>query len=146
MEDMFKENIEETFKYSYDYEIDNNKFNSFSLEIINDLDFFGLFSQIYLRVLKEFFENIDNGITVDIIADTLKWLGDCDDNRFKDDIRLLLEYFLENSKSVVIRDGANSGISFLNDERSLDCLKRVYEKEDNVLLKKFIGNSIEQFN
>lgn len=38
-------------------------------------------------MLKEFFEK--KGVSGRIVSDTLKWLGDCDDNRFKGDIRLL---------------------------------------------------------
>lgn len=78
-------------------------------------------SSIRSAILKERFPE-------QYIAEALLWLGDMEHERTKNTRRLLLENALD-SKSVFIRDAAVSGLSYLDDPKSIDRLSKALVEE-----------------
>lgn len=80
----------------------------------------------------------------DIVSETLKALGRIEDQNTKHERYELLIASTKND-SVIIRDGAVSGLSYLDDKRALPQLRMLYENEKIPMLKNNIKVAIKGF-
>jgi len=81
-------------------------------------------------------------ISPTVLAETLKWLGNMDSHVAYERRRWLLEYCL-SYPSVVVRDGAIVGVSYLEDPDSIGALERARQKEKSSTLKADIDQVID---
>ncbi len=77
----------------------------------------------------------------DLISETLRALGRIEDENTKEERYQLLMGFIKND-SAIIRDGAVSGLSFLDDRRALPQLRMLFETEAVPILKNNIKVAI----
>ena len=74
----------------------------------------------------------------------LRILGDIDHQATYEYRRWLLEKALIKCSSPIVRDGANVGLSYMDDPRSIPSLKRAIEDEINPLVRKVIRKTLVQ--
>ena len=77
----------------------------------------------------------------DITSEILKALGRIEDENTKNERYELLIVSIKN-ESVIIRDGAVSGLSFLDDKRALPQLRMLFERETLPILRNNIKVAI----
>jgi hypothetical protein len=80
----------------------------------------------------------------DVISEALRCLARLDDSRTHNYRRWLLEKTLE-SESFYMRDAAASGLSFMDDERSIVALEKAMAREKNKELRDDMADVLEQF-
>ena len=82
-----------------------------------------------------------NVLDNDLISETLKALGRIEDENTKDERYELIMSFIKN-ETAIIRDGAVSGLSFLDDKKALPQLRMLFEIETVPILKNNIKVAI----
>lgn len=86
-------------------------------------------------ITKHVFDN-------DLVSETLKALGRIEDENTKNERYELLIGLIKND-AAIIRDGAVSGLSFLDDKRALSQLRILFETETITILKNNIRVAIK---
>jgi hypothetical protein len=95
--------------------------------------------------VNEIKELILNNKPVDEVAgEALRRLGDIDDEPTQELRKWLLEQALTKCSSPVVRHGANIGLAFMDDPRSIPILEDAIEGEASALLKKLMRKTVAQ--
>ena len=84
----------------------------------------------------------DDSIAPEVLAETLRWLGQMADGSVYAHRRWLLEHCLHHP-SVCVRDGAILGLSFLEDPRIIPALERALSQEPLATLRSDIEQVLE---
>ena len=112
-------------------------------EFTNDLDIFiQANGKSAIRIINNLIRK--QAFDEDIISETLKALGRIEDENTKEQRYQVLMGFIKDD-SAIIRDGAVSGLSFLDDERALPQLRMLFETETVPILKNNIKVAIKGF-
>jgi len=93
-----------------------------------------------VRIINDLIQKLV--LSEDVISETLKALGRIDNENTKYERYELLISSIKN-KSAIIRDGAVSGLSFLDDKRALPQLYMLFEIESSPILKNNIKVAIK---
>ena len=83
-------------------------------------------------------------ITTDSAEAALRILGDIDHQSTYADRRRLLEDALTKCSSPVVRDGANVGLSYMDDPHAISFLEKAVEREENPLARKLMKKTLVQ--
>ena len=82
-------------------------------------------------------------VSPEVASEALRWIGKIEHNATYENRLHLLEQSLKCS-SAKVRDGAILGLSFLNDFRAIDSIKEAIQKENIKLLRRNMGQVLEQ--
>ena len=120
----------------------HEEFNTdIAYEFTNQLDtFIQANGESAIRIINDLLKK--QAFDENIISETLKALGRIEDEYTKDQRYQVLMGFIQDS-SALIRDGAVSGLSFLDDKRALLQLRMLFEKETITILKSNIEVAIK---
>lgn len=118
---IFSEATEEMFEDGFE--------SRFSKQLVTMISAYGDMVMNQIIQLAE-----DRRIPPTILAETLRWLGHMGDGASFVRRRWLLEWSLRHP-SVVVRDGAILGLSFLEDPRTIPALERAYAAEEHEMLR-----------
>jgi len=77
-------------------------------------------------------------------AEALRWLGDMEHEPTYQYRRWLLEKALISCSSLIVRDGANVGLAFMNDPHSVPVLKRAIEETQSNVFPKVLSQTLLQ--
>ena len=112
-------------------------------EFTNDLDMFiQANGKSAIRIINNLIKK--QAFDEDLISETLKVLGRIEDENTKEQRYQVLMGFIKHN-SAIIRDGAVSGLSFLDDKRALLQLRILFETENVPTLKNNIKVAIKGF-
>lgn len=112
-------------------------------EFTNDLDtFIQTNGEAAIRIINNLMKK--QVFDENIISETLKALGRIENKNTKEQRYQVLMYFIKHD-SAIIRDGAVSGLSFLDDKRALPQLYMLFETETVPILKNNIEVAIKGF-
>lgn len=115
--------IENMFEYAKDEVFEDGMESTFSLHLLRLLEEHGEFAMNQIVFLVE-----EKGVSSEVLAETLRWFGLMEDGPAYAHRRWLLQRCLKSS-SVIVRDGAILGLSFLEDPRSIPILEQAYYSE-----------------
>lgn len=119
-----KENVVRLFSLAKSVEFESGMTNAFSERLEELIETHGE------RALEAIQEHVLNErIPFTIAAEALRYIGNTESNKFADFRRKLLETCLLNSRFMLVRDGAAAGISYIDDSKSIPCLKQAIEQE-----------------
>jgi len=77
-------------------------------------------------------------------AEALRWLGDMEHEPTYQYRRWLLEKALLSGSSLIVRDGANVGLAFMNDPHAIPVLKRAIEETRSKVFRKVLSQTLLQ--
>jgi hypothetical protein len=121
-EEFFEDGMESRFSKGLISAIE--KYDDLAIDVISDL------------ILGE-------KISPEVASEALRWIGKIEHNATYENRLHLLEQSLKCS-SAKVRDGAILGLSFLNDFRAIDSIKEAIQKENIKLLRRNMGQVLEQ--
>ncbi|MBN1975380.1 MAG: hypothetical protein JW787_17205 [Sedimentisphaerales bacterium] len=102
--------------------------NKYNTDVIN---------QIFIILL-------DNNYDVESISIVLKILGDIDNNSTYESRRMFLEQILIEDRSPIIRDGANIGLSYMDNPKSIPAFEEAIKNCNSLLLRKMLNITLQQ--
>lgn len=137
---LLKSNILKMVAEAKDEAFEDGMESTFSKRLIALLENHGetAINQIFL--LEE-----SGSIPLEVLAEGLRWLGNMDSDVAYERRRLLLEKCLFHW-SVIVRDGAILGVSFLEDQRSVNALEKAQRDEVHDALRADINQAIYDLN
>lgn len=115
--------IENMFEYAKDEVFEDGMESAFSLHLLRLLNEHGEFAMNHIVFLIE-----EEMVSSEVLSETLRWFGLMEDGPAYAHRRWLLQRCLKSS-SVIVRDGAILGLSFLEDPRSIPILEQAYYSE-----------------
>ena len=125
-----KDKVERLFSLSTFLELESGMTNALSEGLEKVVETYGgsALEEIQELILEE-------RIPFTIAAETLRYIGNTESNRYAEGRRKLLESCLLNSGFMLVRDGAAAGISYIDDSKSIPCLIQAIERESHAELK-----------
>ena len=112
--------------------------NEFSRELESAIETFG--SPLLLEVQDAI---LSGAVAIDVAAETLRYVGNMESEKYRDERRDILENCLMDSRSLLVRDGAGAGLSYLDDPLSIDVLKAAIGKESHEELRQDLQDVLD---
>ena len=81
--------------------------------------------------------------SIDVAAETLRYIGNMESENHRDERRDVLEECLIGSSSLLVRDGAAVGLSYLDDPLSIEVLNAAIEKESHEELRQDLRDVLD---
>ena len=129
--------IEKIYKEAIDEIFEDGVKSIFVQKLMNAVELFNEYAIEYLRII---FSN--NQLNPELVAETLRWLGDINQqSTYGARFRLLIKCLLNSSPR--IRDGAMLGLAYLNDPSAIPYLHKAAENEKILELKDDIYKVID---
>ena len=129
--EQIEEEIAKVFNTATFIDMESGMTNDFSDGLAEVIDQYGeaALHEIQKRILRE-------DIPFTIAAESLRYIGNIESPRFVAERRDLLEACLLHSRFMLVRDGAASGLSYIEDPKSIPSLQRAIDHEPHAELKK----------
>jgi len=125
-----KAEVQRLFSLATFVEFESGMTNDFSDGLEEAIETFG---EVALEHVQEFV--LDEKIPFTIAAETLRYIGNTESERYAEGRRKLLEACLLNSRFMLVRDGAAAGLSYMEDSNSIPCLMRAIDTESHEELR-----------
>lgn len=135
--ELLTEEIYTLFSESIGTAFQDGIYSKFSTELCKLIENYG---NELIHTLRELI--ITNKLDLELISESLRWIGDIDDDMTKDERLKLLTFCLKH-ESLIVRDGAMIGLDIMGDSISISYIRDAMEKEDNSFLKKYMSEVLK---